>query len=420
MNAVVFPSALGGNLGAIPSKSFVHRALICASLADEPTRLRCPRTCADIEATADCLRALGAVIERDGDAFVITPCKTPDKADLFCRESGSTLRFLLPVAAALGVDSVFHTEGRLSARPLSPLYEEMERHGISLSGNGVFPMSMTGKLQAGEYSLDGGVSSQFFTGLLLALPLAGKDSTITVEGKLESAPYVELTLDVMRLFGVEAEFDGKTMTVHPAQYRTPGVIHSEGDWSNAAFWLAAGVIGGDLSVDELRLDSAQGDKVIVSFLRRMGARITEENGVYKAFRSELHGIDIDASHYPDLVPILAVTAAFAKGTTRFTNAARLRLKESDRIASVCDMINALGGSCVPTDDGMIIEGKSYLPGGTVDACGDHRIAMSAAVAACRCASEVTIVGAEATAKSYPQFFEDYEKVGAKVCFHTEK
>ena len=305
---------------------------------------------------------------------------------------------------------MFHAKGRLSARPLSPLYEELVRHGVTLSPNGVFPLSMEGQLTAGDFTLDGSVSSQFFTGLLLGLPLLPAESRITVSGRLESAPYVALTCAVMKEFGVEPVVTESEMLVSPAPFRSPGELYAEGDWSNAAFWLVAGVIGGKIRLTGLQKDSTQGDKAVVSILREMGGNVREEQGVYCAERSVLHGVTIDAADIPDLVPVLAIAAAYAEGETVIKGAARLRLKESDRIASVCGMLKALGVSCKETAEGMVIQGGG-LKGGVVDACNDHRIAMSAAVASLACCEPVEIIGARAVEKSYPDFFRHLESLG---------
>lgn len=411
MNILLNPSPLEGELRVIPSKSYMHRALICASLADKPTVLHCHASNRDIRATAGCLSALGAEIREENGVYTVSPIgNAKGEAQLCCDESGSTLRFMLPVTAALGRKATFHARGRLSERPLSPLYEELERHGVKLSGNGVFPLSMEGRLTGGDFALDGSVSSQFFTGLLLGLPLLAEDSKIQVLGRLESAPYVALTCAVMKEFGVEPAVTDQEMHISPAPFRSPGELLVEGDWSNAAFWLVAGVMGGKIRLTGLQTDSTQGDKAIVSILREMGGEICEENGIYIAEKSTLHGVDIDATDIPDLVPVLSVAAAYAQGETVIRGAARLRLKESDRIQSVCGMLTALGVSCRETEDGMVICGGG-LRGGTVDSCNDHRIAMSAAVASAACREPVTILGAQAVEKSYPDFFRHFRELG---------
>ena len=412
MNVKVSPALLHGTVRAISSKSYMHRTLICASLADEPTVLHCTDSNRDIQATANCLRALGAEIaERDG-VYTVVPIRkrTKENVQLFCDESGSTLRFLLPIAASLGIDAAFHARGRLSLRPLSPLYEELRRNGAVLSPNGVFPLSVSGQLQGGEYILDGGISSQFFTGLLMALPLLDTDSTIKIIGALESAPYVRLTESVMNRFGVFPTMTEQSMTIAPSAYHTPKMLFVEGDWSNAAFWLVAGAIGGDICITGLDMNSAQGDKEIVPLLKQMGADITVCNDSITVRKSTLTGIDIHAINIPDLVPILSVAAACAQGETVIYGASRLRLKESDRIASVSGMLTTLGIDCAETDDGLIIRGGTIC-GGHVDACNDHRIAMSAAIAALASKTDIIIKDAHAVDKSYPAFFTDFCSLG---------
>ena len=396
----------------------MHRALICAALADKPTSLYCPETNRDIEATAACLRALGAEIVTENGWYRVTPIDRArawtDRAVLDCGESGSTLRFLLPVAAALGRKTAFEGHGRLPQRPLSPLYERMQEQGARLSPAGTFPLTVDGQLRPGDYRLDGGVSSQYFTGLLLALPLLSAPSRIYIEGKLESAPYVELTMGVLETFGVTPAWEGDRMEVPPQPFRSPGELNIEGDWSNAAFWLVAGALNGEIRLTGLQKDSRQGDRAILPILREMGAKISSEEEGITVSRSALHGISIDATDIPDLVPILAVAAAAAEGETVITGASRLRLKESDRIRSVCDMLRALHIACEETSDGLRIRGGK-LKGNAVDSCNDHRIAMSAAIAACACEGEVTILGAESAEKSYPGFFRDLRSLGGTLC-----
>lgn len=382
----ITPSPIGGLVEAISSKSMAHRLMICAALAKEPTQVTYHTTNRDMEATKACLDSM----------------KTGEKP-LRCGESGSTLRFLLPVAAALGLDTEFYMEGRLPERPLAPLDEQLTAHGIRLTKNGR-TLSVSGKLQAGDYTLPGDVSSQYISGLLFALPLLNAPSTLTVTGKVESAPYIAMTLDALKTFGIDIKTEGNIYYIPSRAYVGGGEKKVEGDWSNAAFWLCAGAISKEVTVTGLNPDSLQGDKKILELLKAFGAACTEDT----VSPAPLHGIDIDASAIPDLVPILCVAAAKAEGTTRIYNAGRLRLKESDRIESVCRMLTELGADITATEDGMIVHGGKPLMGGTVDSCGDHRIAMAAAVASSICRGEVTILGAEAVNKSYPRFWEDLE------------
>ena len=396
MDLTIFPGTLSGTVNAIPSKSQAHRYLICAAFADKATELICQQTNQDIEATAACLRALGAKVERTDRGYLIEAvCTLPEKAELPCGESGSTLRFLLPVVGALGIPATFKMAGRLSQRPLSPLWEEMERMGCRLHWESNHTLSLTGKLKPGDYHIDGSVSSQFISGLLFAAALMAGQSQIHIHGKLESAPYVAMTMQAMALFGV----DSRNLTVQGnGQFHTPEFVITEGDWSNAAFFLAANMLGSDVDVVNLRFDSIQGDRAVAGLIPALAQRV-----------------QIDCSNIPDLVPILAVLAGANQGAV-FTGIRRLRLKESDRVASVLSMVEALGGHGEATEDTLTIHGTGFT-GGTVDACNDHRIAMSAAIAATVCRENVTIIGAEAVNKSYPHFWEDYRALGGNYEQH---
>ena len=390
MDITIQPCKLSGTVAAIPSKSQAHRLLICAAFANSETTLICPDTNRDIEATVDCLNALGAQISRTAQGYEIGPiAQIPRQAVLNCCESGSTLRFLLPIVGALGVDATFQMAGRLPQRPLSPLWEEMERMGCILSRPTETTLRCSGKLRSGKYTISGSVSSQFISGLLFAAALMEGDSRIHITGKLESAPYVTMTQNAMALFGVNTkDFHVK----HGRSFHTPGCITVEGDWSNAAFWLAAQALGSKLKVTNLAPNSPQGDRAVADHLAAL----------------EDHAV-IDATHTPDLVPILAITAGAKKGA-KFINCARLRLKETDRLMTTAAMINNLGGKAVIEGDTLTVEGTGYQ-GGTVEALNDHRIAMSAAIAATVCGEAVTILNAHEVKKSYPGFWEDYKKLG---------
>ena len=384
MDITIHPRHLRGEVKVIPSKSQAHRLLICAAFADKPTQLRCPETNRDIEATADCLRALGAQIIRTESGYSVFPAtEIPQAATLNCCESGSTLRFMLPIVGALGVDGTFQMAGRLPNRPLSPLWEEMERMGCTLTRPTADTIRCQGKLRAGEYIIDGGVSSQFITGLLFANALMHNESTITITGTLESKPYVDMTHHALDLF-------------HAPDFHSPGCIEVEGDWSNGAFWLGAKALGSDLEIHGLNQDSPQGDRAVVDILKQLDTGTPT----------------VSARDIPDLVPILSIAAAAKHGAV-FTDIRRLRLKESDRVASTVAMVTALGGKAEATDDTLTVYGTG-LTGGTVDSVNDHRIAMSAAIASTVCTSPVTILGAEAVNKSYPHFWDEFTRLGGKL------
>ena len=410
----VSPSVPSGKIKAIASKSVAHRLLICAAFGDKKTLIRCEETNMDIEATAACLSALGAKIVRKAPFYEVEPITEVKKgAFLPCGESGSTLRFLLPVTAALGADASFLMEGRLPERPLSPLREELEAHGIRFSYEKSNILKAEGQLTGDSFSINGGVSSQFISGLLFALSLLPYESTLTIEGNIESAPYINITEDALSLFGARPQRTKNTYNVSAhSRFISPAEICVEGDWSNAAFPLCLGVLGkGSVCVTGLNGNSSQGDLKIVELIRRFGGELRETDGGYIASASELCGIDIDATDIPDLVPALAVLASVAKGKTKIYGAARLRIKESDRLQSTCAMLTALGADITETDDGLIINGKDSLTGGRISSCNDHRIAMSAAVASCVCSSAVIIEGAQAVEKSYPSFWEDMRSLG---------
>ena len=392
MDLTITPRPLKGDITVIPSKSQAHRLLICAAFANNETTLICPDTNRDIEATVDCLNALGANIIRTADGYSVDPAsQIPETATLNCCESGSTLRFMLPIVGALGVDATFQMAGRLPQRPLSPLWEEMERMGCTLTRPTADTLRCQGKLKSGEYTIDGGVSSQYITGLLFALSLMG-GGKLNITGKIESLPYIEMTQKAMSIFGICTD----DYTVAPGQkYVSPGLWTVEGDWSNGAFFLAAQALDNPLDVQNLNPDSPQGDRASASLLKQLNENIV-----------------IDASDIPDLVPILSIVAG-AKNGAVFKNIQRLRIKESDRVASTIAMLEALGGKAEATEDTLTVYGTGYR-GGIVDAQNDHRIAMSAAIAATVCTEPVTILGAEAVKKSYPKFWDEYARLGGKI------
>lgn len=404
MIARIEPRKLVGSLRAIPSKSEAHRMLICAALADKSTRLEIGGTSQDIEATVRCLKGLGAVIEEDGSALIVRPIdrnNLPESCMLDCGESGSTLRFMLPVAGALGIETTFMMGGRLPERPIAPLDRELIRGGCELDRPGKNLLRIRGKLRAGKYCLPGNISSQYITGMLLALSLCSGQSCLSVEGKTESAGYVEMTLQAMEKFGVVPGKEKGFVIPGGWKFVSPGNGQIEGDWSNAAFWLCADALDGcGVKLFGLNKNSAQGDR-----------RIAEE--IEKFLASE-DAYTVDAANIPDLVPALAACACAAKKEMRFIHAERLRIKESDRIATVIAAVKAVGGCAEETEDGLIVHAAEKLCGGTVDAAGDHRIAMMAAVASIGCEGEVVIRGAEAVNKSYPGFWKDFASLGGKV------
>ena len=409
-------SRLRGTVAAIPSKSQAHRLLICAALAAGESRVHCPRLNADIEATVRCLRALGAEIGREGEDFVVRPIPRGETApaELDCGESGSTLRFLLPVAAALGREARFTGSGRLPQRPLAELCAALRSGGAAVSADAL-PITVSGRLRAGTYRLPAKVSSQYISGLLFTLPLLDGASRVELDGEPESAPYINMTCAALARFGVSTEREGNAWRVPAGQtYRSPGRVVVEGDWSNAAFWLCAGAIGNEpVTVTGLDPASPQGDRAVLDLLGRFGAAVTVGEDGITVSPAPLHGTELDARDVPDLIPVLSVVAACAAGETRVVNAGRLRLKESDRLSSTAALIRALGGAVTELPEGLTLHGGG-LRGGCVDSFNDHRLAMAAATASAACREDVTVYGAEAVNKSYPSFFEDYRALGGRV------
>lgn len=415
MTAEISKSVLSGKINAISSKSDAHRLLICAALSDAPACIELNAFSDDIYATQDCLCALGAKIEKTHFGFHVTPIKeVPRFAELNAKESGSTLRFLLPVCAALGVNAKITGEGRLPKRPIGELTNVLMKHNVSVTGSSL-PLQISGKLIPGEYEMPGNISSQYLTGLMFALPLVG-NSVLKLTTKLESAGYVDMTLSALKKFGVNIEIKDGTFLIPSAKYTSCENVTVEGDWSNSAFFLVAGALKGSVSVSGLNMDSAQGDKAVVDILKRMGAHVEVDGDIVTVKSAPLKGCEIDVSGIPDLLPVLSVAASCAEGETRFINASRLRIKESDRLSSTACMINSLGGLAEEHPDALTVKGlKGFaLKGGRVDSFNDHRIAMSAAIASVICSDKVTINGAEAVNKSYPAFFKDFNSLGGRA------
>ena len=410
MKRMISPGARTGRVHIPASKSQAHRLLICAALGEEPCEIVCDGISADIAATAKCLNALGAKVERTETGFLVSPIqKVPEGCcELLCGESGSTLRFLLPVVGALGAQAAFHREGRLPQRPLAPLDGVLTVHGMTLSEEGDL-LLCSGQLQAGNYEIAGNVSSQYISGLLMALPRLTGESTLTVTGTLESAAYIAMTEDALRLSGVEFSKNGAAYAIPGGQrFRLPARTAVEGDWSNAAFFLCMGALAkGGVRVEKLNLKSSQGDRGVLDVLRAFGAEVGEEGDTVTVRRGTLRGVTIDASPIPDLIPVLSVVASVAAGETRVENASRLRLKESDRLQSTANLLRALGGRVEEKEDGLVITGVPALHGGSFETQNDHRLAMSAAVAACTATGGVTVDNDACVAKSYPRFWEDY-------------
>ena len=420
----IIPGPRSGSFTPPVSKSDAHRRFLSAALSDVPSVLACGPLAEDLQATLRCLASLGADIQtgEDGRIRFLSPINRsasssalPD-AELPCGESGSTLRFLLPVSAAIGRNVLFRLEGRLPERPMSELIRSLREHGASIEQDGSL-LHCTGRIQPGSYRIPGNISSQFVSGLLFALPLLDGESALTVEGPLESSPYVRMTEHTLRDCGIRWDF---AQTLSAIRYRFPGEQRFraparpalETDWSGAApfFCLGAchpsGVKGFGLSET-----SAQGDKKVLDILEAFGADVLRTAESVLVRRGTLTATDIDASQIPDLVPVLAALASGAEGITRIHHAGRLRQKESDRLKTTASMLRTLGATLSETEDGLLIEGQSFLEGGETDSFGDHRIAMAAAVAASFCRNPVFVRNPGCVAKSFPSFWAQFDQLG---------
>lgn len=413
MNITITPTKLKGHITPPPSKSQAHRLIIAAALAGGKSTISNVAASQDIAATLSCMKVLGARAELESTTLTVTgigekrtpysPCMC-GAPHLSCGESGSTLRFLIPVALAVAGGAFFTGEGRLLARPQAPYAALFAEKGIFFAHEAQ-AITVGGNLRPGEYTIPGNVSSQFITGLLYALPLLDGESTIRVTTELESADYVAMTLDALRTFGITVEQENfRVFRIPGRQTYRPQSLSVESDWSQAGFWYAAAGLGNDVTVTGMDPDSIQGDKAIVHW-----------GGLIDSAPGRGHTVSIDVSRCPDLVPPAAAWGALMEGTLRLKNAGRLRIKESDRLSAVTAVLGAMGARITEGADSLTIEGQHSLPGGcTVDCCNDHRIAMMAAIAATRCERPVTLTGAECVKKSYPDFWEDYEALGGHI------
>lgn len=424
------PTLLRGSVNIPPSKSLAHRAIICAALSKGESTIKNVQYSDDILATINGMRNFGCNIVKNKDSIRITGIGLSNCADLFsnnadnnsiktidCIESGSTLRFLIPISLAIGGEYVFKGKGNLVNRPLNPYYEIFKDKGIKYSNdNGKLPLKVCGKLKSGEYKVKGDISSQFISGLLFALPTLNGDSKIVITTKLESKKYVDLTIDVLSKFGIHIKNnDYNEFIIEGNQTYKSASYEVEGDFSQAAFFLASSLIGSSVSCRGLNLNSHQGDKIFIDIIKKMGANVKLEDDLsIRVVKSKTKGIDIDVSECPDLVPILAVVASLSSGTTRILNAGRLRIKECDRLCAITSELSKLGADIEELKDGLIINGKEMLYGGKVNSWNDHRIAMALSIASIRCKKNVVICGSECVKKSYPEFWNDFKKLGGKL------
>jgi len=412
MDILLQKSTLSGTVNAIASKSAVHRLLICAALADSPTFVDFNGYSKDINSTLQCISALGCEIHTTDSGVLVHPAKNSGQSPhLDCGECGSALRFLLPVAAALYEEFSMTGEAGLCRRPIGELEKAMAAKGCKLSADSL-PFTGKGKLRCGTYELPGNVSSQYISGLLFALPILEGDSEIILTSPLSSAAYVRLTIDALEQFGIVVQHTEKGWHIPGGQiYRSPGRVIAEGDWSNAAVWLCAGAISGSVTVTGLDMNSAQADKAILDLLESIGADVKTGKNFVTVSHKELKSMDVNIDQFPDLMPVLTVTLAMAVGESLITGGARLRIKESDRIAAMHKTLSALGVASAEGEDSLTICGGT-VAGGRVDSEGDHRIVMAAALASAK--GHVAITNYEAIEKSYPDFFRHFAQLGGGI------
>ena len=410
MNIEIAPSFLSGTVTPPASKSVAHRALIAAALCPSPTLLQGNLQGDDVERTADCLCALGASIARTKDGWLVTPIgkNRVEKAQVNVGSSGSTLRFMLPVCAALGTETSFVCSKRLAKRPVGSLLEELKKHGVEINGD-TLPLTIKNKLCGNEFMIDASVSSQYITGLLLALPLLG-GGKIKAVGEIVSKDYLTITKGVLAAFGVMVTEENGEFVVS-GQYRSPETFSVESDWSSAGFFAVAGAKG-DIVLNNVITASTQGDKAVLAALRAAGASVNDGRAV-RIRSGDLHAFTFDVENCPDAAPILSVLAACCEGKSVLTGTSRLKLKESDRAKEIVRLLGAFGIQATDHGDRIEIVGGK-LTGCSFDLPDDHRIAMAAAIAAANATGKTVLRGAECVNKSYPSFFDDYGKVGGKV------
>lgn len=452
MQVRITPGKLNGKINAVSSKSYLHRMILCAALSDKKTVIYLNCRSRDVDATIRCARAMGAEAEVGEDCVIVHPVRhirhscvndflLQKKRESFdisrdgmaerlpildCGESGSTARFVLPLTAVVCGGGRLIGEGRLPERPFGAICTVMEENGCSFSSYSL-PMTVTGSLKAGVYRIPANISSQYISALMMSLPLVEGDSEIVFTTEVESEGYLDITESVMRDFGMPLEKTGNGYKIKGnRRYVSPGEITAEGDWSNGAFWVAANELGSRLEIGNLKKNSLQRDCRIVEVARQLfngqEKRQVCWDGGNLAVQSEGdrgEEVVIDGADIPDIIPVSAIMACGRMGRTRFINCQRLRLKESDRLMSVASIICTLGGQAVVENDDLIVEGCGYLTGGEVDSFTDHRIVMSAAVAATICTGEVVINHAQDVAKSYPGFFEDYQELGGELAVICE-
>lgn len=418
---IITPNALNGKIMIPPSKSLCHRAIIAAGLSMGKSSISNVSFSEDIVATCNGIRNMGVAIDLNKDSIIINgtgfykSISDSSIKEIDCHESGSTLRFLIPLALLKDDEIKFKGREKLLSRPIIPYYEIFKKNSVYFKEQKGEYLTIKGNIKPGTYFLPGNISSQFITGLMFALPVLNGDSSIVLSSPLESKAYVDMTIDILKMYNIEIEnCSYKRFNINGQQEYKPFDYTVEGDFSQAAFWLVAGVLSGEIECTGINLNSFQGDKVIIDILRYMNGNVEVRNESITSRASKTKGIVIDVSQCPDIMPILTVLACFSEGTTEIINAGRLRYKESDRLKAISTEMNKMGGNVIEKDDSLIIKGRKELQGGIVDSWNDHRIEMALAIASTKCRNKVIIRNSGSVKKSYPDFYEKFITLGGKL------
>ena len=407
MNVMLTPHELKGKTVAPSSKSYAHRYIIAACLSGKKTLIKNVGFSEDVLATIRCMKAMGADCELTSGCLKVKSFSPRKNAVLDCGESGSTLRFLLPIAAALGVNATFIGSEKLLSRPLSALKETLINHGITFDG-----FKISGRLSGDKFTVDGSVSSQYVTGLLFALAILERECELEIVGNKVSGGYVNITLDVLKNCGIKITETKIGYKIFPSKFLPNNKITIEGDYSGAAFMLSAGAIKNKVCVKGLNACSKQGDRKIIDILSKFGASVKLGKSSISVRKNELNAITYDCEDVPDLVQIISVVAAFSKGETVLKNVGRLKYKESDRIKAITDMLGSAKIDCYLVENDLHIIG-GFPCGGKFFSNNDHRTAMSSTILACYASGNSIIEDAGAVKKSYPDFYSDLKSLGGK-------
>lgn len=412
----IIPSKLSGTIKVPSSKSIAHRAIICAYLSESVSEIKNICYSDDVTATINAVKIMGGQVTHKKNSLIVSNLSIPCNNNIMidCNESGSTLRFLIPIVAAKKTTCCFKGRGNLFLRPLTPYLDCLAKAGVTCNLKPDSTLEISGRLQPGSFYIPGNISSQFISGLLFALPILDGNSEIIITSEIESTSYIDMTINILNKFGIYVLKTKSGFKINGNQRYKSTDLFIESDWSQASFFMVAGAIGSSVTLSNLNRSSLQGDSYILQILKEFGANISFLNDNVTVSAGPLHGINIDASQTPDLVPILSVIACLATGKTHIYGALRARFKESDRIKSMYTALKEIGGDITETHDGFIINGVSNFKGGITDPSNDHRIVMALSVASIRSKEPLYIKDFLSINKSYPAFFEDFKSIGGKL------